>query len=357
MAGTDTSPSPSPTGDIQPRPYAPSWIDRLNSIIDRLPRPSWVYYLVIGLGIFLIQFSVLWGERTNPTPGFLFAQAFLSGMIVLFPALQRYLDRKAGEALEALQPALEVDDATLGALRYRLVTLPAVPTLLACLFAAIAIVLINEGLGTPTGFEEVAEFPLSRAMIYGMYVLVWWVWGGFLFHTIHQLRIINLIYTKHTSINLFRLGPLYSFSRITMLTAVSQTVPTYAWLAVIGGLRDPIAMGITVPIAFLAVVAFVWPLTGIHRLLSDEKGRLLDEAAQRFEATVSELHKSVDSGNLKGIDRVNLAIASLEMERNALGRIPTWPWQAETVRLLITALALPLGLWIIQIVLQRVMAP
>ena len=312
---------------------------------------------MVGLGIFLIQFSVLWGERVSPPFDFLFAQAFLSGMIVFFPALHRYLDRQAEGALETLRPGLEADEGTIGALRYRLVTLPATPTLLACLLAGITIILINEGLGTPSSFNEVIDFPVSRVTIYGMYVLTWWVWGGFVFHTIHQLRTINLIYTKHTRVDLFRLGPLYAFSRVTMLTAVCLTVPTYAWLAVIGGLLDPIAMGITVPVAVLAVVVFVWPLAGIHRLLSDEKGRLLDEVSLRLKATIADLHQRVDSGELKGMTDLNMAIASLEMEHAALNRIPTWPWQPETVRLLITALALPLGLWLIQIILQRALAP
>jgi hypothetical protein len=278
-------------------------------------------------------------------------------MVVFFPALNRYLDREAEGALEALRPALEADEVTLSGLRYKLVTLPAVPTLLACLIAGMANVLINEGLGTPAGFDEVADFPVSRAMVYGMYVLTWSVWGGFVYHTIHQLGVINLIYSRYTLVNLFRLGPLYSFSRVTMLTAVSLTVPTYVWLAVIGGLLDPIAMGITVPIAILAVVAFVWPLTGINRLLSNEQGRLLEEASARFEAAITELHRRVDSGNLKHMDELHKAIASLEIEQETLSRIPTWPWQPETVRLLITALALPLGLWVIQIVLQRFLAP
>ena len=34
-----------------------------------------------------------------------------------------------------------------------------------------------------------------------------------------------------------------------------------------------------------------------------------------------------------------------------------WPWRPDTVRLLITALALPLGLWLIQYVLQLVIGP
>ena len=49
---------------------------------------------------------------------------------------------------------------------------------------------------------------------------------------------------------------------------------------------------------------------------------------------------------------LNMAIASLEIEQKALSRIPTWPWQPETVRLLATALLLPLVLLLAQVILQ-----
>jgi hypothetical protein len=151
--------------------------------------------------------------------------------------------------------------------------------------------------------------------------------------------------------------PLYAFSSVTALTAVSSTVIPYAWAAINGTLSDPIAIGMTLPFTILAFASFVWPLLGLHRLLVEEKERLLDEAALRFEAAIVELHQRMDSGKLEGMTDMNMAIASLELEQNALNRIPTWPWQPETVRWLVTALVLPLGLWIIQFVLQRLLGP
>ncbi|MGB3904338.1 MAG: hypothetical protein WBB22_05400 [Anaerolineae bacterium] len=84
---------------------------------------------------------------------------------------------------------------------------------------------------------------------------------------------------------------------------------------------------------------------------------MLDENFLLLEARIVELHERLNSGNLEGMENLNLAIASLEIEQNALSRIPTWPWQPETVRLLITALLLPLGLWITQLVLQAILGP
>ena len=70
-----------------------------------------------------------------------------------------------------------------------------------------------------------------------------------------------------------------------------------------------------------------------------------------------ELLRRMDEGRLEGMGDLSEAIASLETEQNVLKGIPTWPWQPETVRSLITALLLPLGLWVAQYVLQRILGP
>ena len=84
---------------------------------------------------------------------------------------------------------------------------------------------------------------------------------------------------------------------------------------------------------------------------------MLDQAALRFGALLDDLHQRVDGGRLEGMDDLNKAIASLEIEQSALDRVPTWPWRPETMRLLITALALPLLVWVAQYVLQSVLRP
>jgi hypothetical protein len=86
-----------------------------------------------------------------------------------------------------------------------------------------------------------------------------------------------------------------------------------------------------------------------------EQERLLDEVYLRLEATVSELHRQVDIGEYGAMEDLSYAITSLETEVNAIKGIRTWPWEPETLQILVTALAMPLGLWLIQIILERVL--
>jgi hypothetical protein len=352
-AGADRNANPG--HEAKPRPYPPSWVDRFNAWAHRQTGPSWLYYLGIGLALFSIQTGVLLAEGVRPIGPFLAPHAFLSSMIVFFPALLHYLDNMAETALADLRPALKTDEEAYAALRYRLTTLPPLPTLLASAISAITVVLITESLGAPAGFNALADYPISSGLIYATYVIVWWVWGAFVYHTIHQLRLINHIYTQHTRVNLFRTRLLYAFSSTTAVTAVSLTIPTYAWLAINQSMRDPNAIGITLPITALALVAFFWPQLGARRLLAQEKWHKLDELSLRFEALIDELRQRVDSRNLEEIDDLKKLIAALEIEETALKSVSTWPWQPETLRYLMTALLLPLALWLVQYFLQRLL--
>lgn len=342
---------------IKSQLYKASWIDRFTGWIRRLPGPSWAYYFGLGVLLFLIPIIVMWAEGTPLNGTVLSAYAFLSGAIVFIFFLLHYLDERVEKAFAVLQPALTINEDVYKLINYQLTTLPAGRTLLASL-VAIALVFLSEYLGKPYRLESLSSFPISAFLLRFFYLACWWVFGAFLYHTIHQLSMINRIYTSHTQINLFRLKPLYAFSSISALTAGSITVLPYGFLIVnqIESLELS-SLILVLLIQLIAIVTFIWPQLGIHGLQIAEKDRLLDEANQRFETTIHELHRRVDDKQLDKIAELNTTVTTLEKEMNILRKIPTWPWQPETVRWLITALVLPLGLWVIQFVLQRVLAP
>jgi hypothetical protein len=334
--------------------YAPSWVDRFTDWVDRRPGPSWAYYAGLGLGLLSVQIVVLWIEGAFPTDTFFPGQVFMAGITAYLLALFQYSDNRAAAALSALRPALKATEEEYDRLRYEITTLPARPTLLASVVTLLVATVPESLWGTLSSYEAlVAASAISGALVYSIYLLTWCIFGALIYRTIRQMRLINRIYTRHTHINLFRMGPLYAFSGLTALMAVGLTLPPYGFLAINQEiLYDPRSVGVIFLITVLGVVTFAWPLLGIHRLLVKEKEKLLEESSRRLEATIVDLHQRVDSAELEGMMDLNMAIASLEMEQQALSRIPTWPWQPETVRLLATALVLPLLLLIAQIALQ-----
>ena len=354
----DTTMENQTKGKGESRPYAPGWLDRCNHALNRLPGPSWPYYLGIGSVLVLLQIGVLWVEGAYPVKGFAANHAFIAGLIPFLLALSLFLDDRAAAAFAALRPVLNVGEEKCQRLQYQLTTLPARPTLLVSLLGVASIILLNIVMDSFSDFGGLGAFPISRTLVYLTYIGAWWVIAAFLYHTIHQLRTIDLIYTHHSRVNLFKMRPLYGLSGVTALTGVSLTAITYGWMLINPELwGNPISMAIVLPITILAFTTFVWPLLGIHQLLEEEKGRLLDACSLRMEAAIAMLHQRVDSEKLEGMDDLNKTIASLEIEQNLLEAVPTWPWLPDTMRLLITALALPLGLWLIQYILQIVIGP
>lgn len=340
------------------RVYSPSWVNHLNAWVARMPGSNWLYYLGLGLVLFFIPSIVYWNEGVFPVGTFLPVQGFIAGVIPFFLAMFHHLDGRADASLVALRPALKVSDEEYQELQYRLTNLPAGLTLTASLITLV-IIFLAELMTGPYRVEVLYVSPVSANLFRFIYFLSWWVMGAFVYHAVHQLRLINRIYTQHTRVNLFRMKPLYAFSNLSALTAGSLAMILYGWMAVAPevSLADPITFIITLIFLLIAVVIFIWPQLGIHNLQVAEKDRLLEEANQRFETIIAELHRRVDAGELDQMNDLRVTMTNLEMELNSLKGTRTWPWQPETVRWLITALVLPLGLWLIQSILQRVLGP
>jgi hypothetical protein len=72
---------------------------------------------------------------------------------------------------------------------------------------------------------------------------------------------------------------------------------------------------------------------------------------------IAQVHAKLDASDLTNIDGLNKAMTSLTIEHDTLARIPTWPWQPETPRILFTAVMVPVVLWLLQRILERIMTP
>jgi hypothetical protein len=340
------------------RLYSPSWVDRITDWVRRLPGRSFAYYFGLGVFLFLLQTVVSWIEGAPLFGPFSLDYFFFAVALPYILGMIHMLDDRASSAFETMKPVLSISEDESKSLRYKLTVLPIWPTIIASILA-IALAILSEVAGRGAyRLATLQAFPLSDDLFRVIYLICWWFFGAFLYHTAHQLVIINRVYTRHTKINLFRMKPLYAFSNLTALTAGSLIVPPYGFLMLNRdeiSFNEPVVLGTYVLITSIAVVTFIYPQLGIHRLQKSEKGRLLEEAKQRYEITIAELHQSVDEKNYDGMTNLSMAMGSLEKEIRMVGKIPTWPWQPETLRWLITALVLPLGLWLVQFLLQRML--
>ena len=272
-------------------------------------------------------------------------------------ALVHYLDNSAAAALARFRPVMTVDDAGYNKLSYQLTTLPAWPTLIASglgALYALGTLLVSILTDAPQGLGAIS--PLVPIVEISFRTLIYVLIGVVVYHTVHQLRMVSEIYTHHTRINLFQLGPMYALSGLAARTAIGIGIPTYIWFQVnsvssVG--VSPADIFETIFMGIIIVATFIWPLWGAHNLLEREKQRLQDEVARRIEATIATLHNRVDTGDLKDRGPLKETLDGLVAEQGVIDKLRTWPWRTETVRGLGLAFLLPIIIWVVQRVLER----
>jgi hypothetical protein len=103
----------------------------------------------------------------------------------------------------------------------------------------------------------------------------------------------------------------------------------------------------------LAISAFVLPLWFVHRRLLAEKIRLIAEHNLRVKSTMDRLHQCLDQNKLDDVDHFSNALMGLGAEREVLSAIPTWPWRTGTVTGFISAIILPIVLFLVQLFIQK----
>jgi hypothetical protein len=311
-----------------------------------------------------VESALRWYESIDPpgTINALFAaNALVIGGILI---LLEHLDRVACAILDRFRPVLALDHPEYQSLCYQLTTLPARPALLVSLLCALAIVL--QVLTGNTRYMQAATLymaPLSGAVDALMGILWAVVLGVLFYHTIWQLRLMHHLYSKHTRVHLFEVGSLYAFSRLTAHTAIALVLLAYVELLVlpdtwhtdpgVGGLTH---YGIILAIIGIAAVTFAWPLLDAHRLLAEEKEQRLAALAQQMDAAISELQRPLETGQPGPVEvtRRKEALDTLVLAENRIHKISTWPWSTGTISSLATAILVPVLLWFIIRLLERV---
>jgi hypothetical protein len=331
------------------RPYKPSWVDRFTDWVDRLPIPGLAFHAGLGLGLILIQVLVLWLDGGLDAVEVLLPVIIFNGLFPFLLALMHLLDGQAVSALTSMRPTLTMTEPEFDKYRYMLSNMPARPTLVAGLAVLVFYVLVEQLTVAPVRFAPLEQLAMSAIVFQIFDKAPAFVFGAFFYHTARQLRMVNTISSNYARISLFNLGPLQAFSKLTGATAVGLMVGILGWMLINPELlADPVNLGFAGAYTILAVVIFVWPLYGVHRLIEMEKARALREVDQRFETVLAKFDQLVCDDDYAATEKLTGTIASLEVQHRRISAIPTWPWSPETARIVLTAIVLPLLLMILQ---------
>ena len=341
-------------------PYAPSWVDL---ILRRLERASWPAWLTFGLlamatvGVANVLF--LLAGRDVEAGALRFS---VLGLVPVFAlALMRHLDRVASEALDRFRPLLDATPEEVEILRYRLTVLPRRDVIFVLALLTWATV---AGAATAPGSLEINGASIGAAvLIIAFACLTGYCYGSLTLKVVRQLVLVDRIHRQAPGVDLFNVGPLHAFSRLTSQASLGMLV----LVAVLGittarqiVLESTSQLASAVTLAFYAtlgvagVAAFVLPLYGLHRRIVTEKERLQASADARLASLLGALHDDADGLDLSRADGLSKLLGSAFQEREVLAKLPTWPWQAATLRGFVSALILPVLVYVLARAAERV---
>ncbi|MBI4670172.1 MAG: hypothetical protein HY741_00695 [Chloroflexi bacterium] len=339
------------------RPYPPSWVNTLTRGLDRLPAPSWRYYVGMWLVLFGVTTVIEWRAGTYPVGTYnLFHLAVAAGVPYIL-ALIHYLSNAGDAALQRFRAVLNIGDAEYQDLKYRLTMLPARATLFWM------IVLVSTSLigmlftGTFVASMQISNTPLSLA--WGILLVAMWdIFGAAWFYQMYrQMRMVSQIYAEYVRIDVFNQNALYGFSGLLLRASLGVIFGVTSLFVIAEGFfQDVMNIASTLLGLMLAVAIFILPLLQIHGRLQNEKERLLGETNNRIENTVTLLHRRIDTRSAAEISELKDILDALELEQRILQRIPTWPWAPETFRLLVSALLFPIVVFSIQYIVGKLAA-
>lgn len=337
------------------RPYAPSWLNVIIRWIERAPVPPWVTYLILGFAVAALSVGQGWLAGIAEVGQISLVQVGWGVVTVGFLAIVHLFEWIAQWAFDTVRPETDLAEEAAARFRYELAIFPAVPGLIV-LIAAFPLTLVGY-VTDPVASGIVGYPPIALAVRAAYEAFFTAILLILLCQAIRQLRLVRTILDHVTRIDLFHPRPLYAFSRLTSGIGVSLIA-----VVVAGTILAPSPTQATnlyyaawyIGFVGFAGVIFVVPLLGLHGRLADEKERLQLEADERLKGILSELNQDAGRLELARADGLNKTLSSLLQQREVLARLPTWPWSTTTLRAFVSAIMLPLALFLVQRILGQV---
>jgi hypothetical protein len=337
------------------QPFVPSFLDRFMDFVVRLPIPYWLTYLALFIVQSTIVHILAWFDGWLPAYS-------LSPILFLFPlwqwltlAIMTYLNSVSLQALSIFSPLLNIEEIELKRLKDEFSTMPSRGVILNGVIWAIVYAILTYA--TSNAFYVSYGLDTFLSTVIGIEGLIAYLTGSAIYyHSLRQLSLVNQTVKMVKRFNLFRLDPVYAFSRVTSLIGVSWMVMLSLTLLLfpiqlVGGLT----LAILILQVVLAVAAFVLPLWFVHRRLISEKRELLAELNRQVESTAAKLHHCLDENEMGAVTQLKDAMLGLTAERDILNGIPTWPWRSGTLAGFLTATVLPIVLFILQLAIGKLL--
>lgn len=320
---------------------------------------AWVPYGVgIAAGILLqfVQVPAVQVGAAQLAPQDIFALLYYGALPFATLALIHRLDGLASHALAGVRPILRATGPEFAVMHRELTVAPARPAWI--ITVAAIVVTIGGFIAAPldSGLEGYTVPALAIRTVWESGITA--IFLILIYHTIRQLRLIGAINDRIVGIDLFDQAPLYALSRLTSTTAIGFIVLLLPSLFLLPSTADVSYVIISVAWYSFAVLiagaAFLLPLRGVHERLVNSKRSLQSEVGRRLSATLVQIHDGVDAQDSNATQAAHQALATLMAERELVNRVPTWPWSVSALTGFLSAVLLPIVLFLVQQRLSRI---
>lgn len=335
-------------------PYQQSWMDSLFDWVERRRIPVGLFYILIYLLLISSQHVTLWLDGTLEIGQIAVIVVIQNIWFVFIGAMWHYARLAASDAIRRFRPALKVSNLEFEDIAYRFIRLPARTGWLitAIGFAALVVILpIFKNYYGPLFFSPYTKFTTLFVAI----LVLPFNFGSF-YSILRMLTSIDRVYARVKRINLFNLAPLYSLSAFTSRVGIMflgfllvNLVTPY----LVQTVDAAVTSFYTVFNMVFAVLIFVVPLQGIHSRLAAAKEVAIQANNDLIEMGFARMQALVRAGKHDAVPRLRASNSALLEYRQELNKISTWPWDTATLRTFLTALAVPMTVWIVQQVLLR----
>jgi HAMP domain-containing protein len=330
-----------------------SHVDRLVDLVRHSSLPAPAIYALTALAFLAVEVAVKLLDGTFPD-GFRLIHVVLPIYAVAILPAADVFERIGARSISTSRPLLTLSDEDIGRYRRRMLTMPAAPALGAGVAGVVALAVLTV-VQPPDTYAVLGTMTssLTSAVEWMWLVLVWFGVGTATFLIVRQMATVWELTTRHIRVELFSLGPIYAFSRLTaahaVFTAAVVIVASLALSRLAGTFQWAVFAGAAL---LLAGAAFVVPLWGARRLIAHEKRRREDELGRTIDTVASQLRDRADRAELAGMEDLKTALEGLVLARQQIRAVSAWPWRPETLRGVLSALLAPLVIWLVTRLLE-----
>ena len=323
--------------------YTPRWLYRLFALIQRLPIRGWALALLVAVLGGLAMHLDAWRQGLLPWGQLDSYLASTSLYIVVYPGIWMVLDQRARVALKDFFGATHKSQARFEAVYADFVSLPTFWANLVFVLGMLLGFLFYDGVESRFVGRVLPLWDLiSWVPITGIMLMLF-------YRSLRQAFLMPRLFDE-IEVNLFDPSPVYALSRYASQASVALLVINYVLLfaSLPDLLSEPIAIVFQILIISASLAYFFLPLASINRRMRRAKERLLAEIGRDLEEVYARVHGAVRSKKFARVGEMRNSIGALKDELEIIQRRPTWPWQPDTLRNLLTPLLIPVVVYLIQ---------